>query len=66
MTLIMLKCPTTGLVVNTGVDVPSMEYSMIDRNTYGPCPSCGQRHIWSLRGGEILIDADHDRDTRRF
>ncbi len=48
MPRVMIKCPKTGKPVPTGMgaDQKSFESGCFRDNSFGPCPECGQRHIW--------------------
>ena len=50
MPILMIKCPTTGKAVSTGVAIDAKSFqnptNQFINNTVG-CPACGQRHIWS-------------------
>lgn len=47
MTRIMIKCPTTGLPVFTGIDASKEGFetgTFIDNAVV--CPLCRQKHVW--------------------
>lgn len=46
---IVFDCPTTGIVVDTGLVMgeEAWESATLTNNTYGPCPHCGATHKWS-------------------
>lgn len=49
MGMVMIKCPTTGKPVPTGIgmDKGSFEGSSLTDNTVASCPHCGADHTWS-------------------
>jgi len=46
---VMIKCPTTGKSLSTGMamDEQSFESAQLINNVVGACPHCGQNHTWS-------------------
>ena len=55
MAKIMIKCPTTGKAVPTGMsmDAASFAGSTFSDNSVG-CRECGQTHTWSK--GDAFLD----------
>jgi hypothetical protein len=51
MARVMIKCPSTGKPLSTGMDFgkQAFETSTLTNNTVGPCPHCGQMHTWSKK-----------------
>ena len=45
---VMIRCPVTGKPVRTGMSLSreSLELSELEDNRVGPCPHCGQTHVW--------------------
>lgn len=45
---VVIKCPTTGKVIPTGMasDKSSFESSQFVNNI-ARCPACGQKHVWN-------------------
>lgn len=52
---ITIKCPKTERLIGTGIDVPSIDSIVLLENSIGPCPHCGERHVWSVRDGVIEV-----------
>ncbi len=50
MGMVMIKCPTTGQAVETGIamDKQSFERKNITNNSV-ICPACGKKHTWSKK-----------------
>jgi hypothetical protein len=47
MSSLMIRCPTTGLDVWTGVDTDLESLGKLpDTFYYTPCPQCGFEHAW--------------------
>ena len=46
---VLIKCPTTGKPLATGMAMPKAAFqaSSFQNNTVGPCPHCGRSHTWS-------------------
>jgi endogenous inhibitor of DNA gyrase (YacG/DUF329 family) len=57
MARIMIRCPSTGQPVYTGIDANRQSFeSSSFRNNITSCPHCKQKHTWSkedayLEGG---------------
>ena len=47
MSMLMMRCPQSGLAVSTGIetDPPSLQ-RMPDVLAYTACPHCGFEHAW--------------------
>jgi hypothetical protein len=50
MGTIVIKCPTTGKEINTGVgmDKRAFKIAVLDSNSI-KCPHCSQTHVWSKK-----------------
>jgi phage terminase large subunit GpA-like protein len=48
MPSLMIKCPSTKKLVNTGMNTDRASFERSDyRNNTVPCPHCGHAHTWS-------------------
>jgi endogenous inhibitor of DNA gyrase (YacG/DUF329 family) len=58
MGMIVIVCPNTGKPVNTGIAMPraAFESSAFENNSVGPCPHCGQTHVWSKKDALVSDD----------
>jgi hypothetical protein len=54
MAQIMIKCPTTGQEVYTGISADSLDG--IGENVLG-CPFCRHQHTWNGTGAYLKNDA---------
>lgn len=54
MARVMIKCPTTGEPVSTGMDMDSLEGVSLSNNTLRDCPECGQDHVW--QGSDAFLE----------
>ena len=47
---LVIKCPTTGKVIKTGIRISkeAFDSSEMTNNTVG-CPECGQNHKWDKK-----------------
>jgi endogenous inhibitor of DNA gyrase (YacG/DUF329 family) len=50
MGTVMIKCPTTGKAISTGMgaDKASFESSNFSQNGV-KCPACGKTHVWDKK-----------------
>lgn len=50
MNEVMIRCPATGEPMATGLimSVESLANSKLKNNTSGPCPHCGELHVWDI------------------
>lgn len=47
---VMVKCPTTGRELSTGVAMDSAAFARLPNATCRMrCPFCGQDHVWATR-----------------
>jgi len=55
---IMIRCPVTGKPVPTGmnVDINSFKSLEFPRNTFSPCPACGQSNSWEKKDAFLEPD----------
>jgi hypothetical protein len=55
---IIIACPVTGRPVNTGISMPKVAFdnSSLENNSVGPCPHCGQTHVWSKKNAVVSDD----------
>jgi hypothetical protein len=58
MARLMITCPTTGKLLSTGIggDRGSLERGQYSNNLIGPCPHCGQGHVWSKSDTRVVDD----------
>lgn len=54
MAEVMIKCPSTGKLVSTGInmDKANFESSKMSNNTL-ICSACGQPHTWSKKDAQL-------------
>jgi hypothetical protein len=54
MPRIMIKCPTTGKLIPTGMaaDQNSFDSSTFTNNSV-QCPECGRMHTWSKQDAQL-------------
>ena len=57
MATLMIKCPSTGQPISTGMDLDkaSFDSSTFSNNGVG-CPICRQTHIWNKSDAFFLED----------
>lgn len=49
MSSVMIKCPKTGRVVSTAIEVEPSVFRRLPKVTARMyCPACGEEHIWSM------------------
>lgn len=54
MAAVVIKCPTTGKEVNTGMDIDQASWeTMTLTNNSVQCPYCGKNHTWSKRDAKL-------------
>ena len=46
MSIIQIRCPTTGQVADLGIEIDSAEYLRMPLDTPLRCPACGMEHSW--------------------
>ena len=46
MSTIEIRCPTTGQVIDLGIDVDPATYLRMPLDTPLKCPACGREHSW--------------------
>jgi hypothetical protein len=52
MPMLMIKCPTTGEAVPTGIEVELDSFVQLPGiHSSLDCPACGAQHIWHPRDG---------------
>ena len=56
MALVMIKCPTTGKPIATGLATESLDAEPL-RDEVVSCPECGEDHVWQ-REDAYLEDQD--------
>ena len=58
MSRIMIRCPSTGkpLFTGMGMNAQSFANSQFVNNTVGPCPHCGQSHVWNKKDAWVEDD----------
>lgn len=50
----LLRCPTTGLPINPGIETDEETLAVIaDRIIDVECPHCGKRHFSRMRDGKL-------------
>ena len=50
MGMVMIKCPDTGQVVPTGIEIERITFVRLpDIEVRMNCPACGAEHLWSKR-----------------
>jgi endogenous inhibitor of DNA gyrase (YacG/DUF329 family) len=54
MGVVMIKCPTTGRDVTTGIDTDQITFDGLpDVLSHSRCPVCGLEHAWSKREAHL-------------
>ena len=54
MNTVMIKCPTAGRWVSTGIDIePAAFARMPDVPAKMRCPECGREHVWTKQEAMI-------------
>jgi hypothetical protein len=49
-TVVMVRCPTTGRELSTGVEMEAATFEQLpDIRSTIECPLCGLDHVWSTR-----------------
>jgi hypothetical protein len=58
MAALVLNCPTTGLMVSTGLAINRADFEFCRRTLVGraPCPHCGEDHFWTKNDAWIAED----------
>lgn len=56
---VMIKCPKTGKMIDTGMamDEQSFRSSTLQNNQVG-CPECGQTHTWDKDDAVVVSKED--------
>jgi hypothetical protein len=58
MSMVVIRCPSTGQQVFTGIETNAASVNLIPPiNTRLSCPRCGDTHVWSILDAE-LVDGD--------
>ena len=56
MSMVMIKCPTTGRSVSTAIETESSVFHRLPKVASRMlCPACGQEHVWMM-GSAWLAD----------
>jgi endogenous inhibitor of DNA gyrase (YacG/DUF329 family) len=64
MGLLMLKCPTTGREVSSGIHVEEDGLEMLaDTVTQAACPHCGASHGWSTHAASLANRIEPSRPS---
>jgi hypothetical protein len=55
MNEVLISCPATGEPMATGIimSAESLANSKLKNNTTGPCPHCGELHVWDVEDAWI-------------
>ena len=65
MSMVMIKCPSTGLSVSTAIETePSVFRQLPKVASRMLCPACGQEHVW-MTSSAWLAGAPQLVDTKR-
>ena len=65
--VVVLRCPTTGLDYNVGVQMDPASFSLLpDTLLTAQCPHCGTQHSWNtneacLKRDDVTIARRHRR-----
>ena len=49
MTALMVRCPSTGRELSTGIDTDGIDH-LPKVGTRMRCPLCGEEHFWTSKG----------------
>jgi hypothetical protein len=50
MSVLMFRCPNTGIELSTGIEMDAATFRQLpDIRSYTRCPVCSLGHIWSTR-----------------
>ena len=67
MSMIMIRCPQTGIEVSTEIECDGESFAKLPFViTHTTCPSCGHEHSWSKSEAwleEGKTDQTHKRDV---
>ena len=56
MAMVMIRCPSTGRQVFTGIETNAASVNLIPPiNTRLNCPRCGNTHVWSILDAELVV-----------
>jgi endogenous inhibitor of DNA gyrase (YacG/DUF329 family) len=57
---VMVRCPTTGKAIETGIETTSQDEFSRTYEAIPPadCPHCGQTHRWKKEDAFLLVDDD--------
>jgi endogenous inhibitor of DNA gyrase (YacG/DUF329 family) len=63
MSLVLIKCPETGRVVSTGIEMERATFDALP-NVGAPmkCPACASTHVWSKKDAWL---AEHGEGQKR-
>lgn len=66
MPQLLINCPKTGKPLGTGIamDAESLATSVLENNTCGPCPHCGEDHVWSKPDAWLMGDGNRPETTQ--
>jgi len=57
MAKVMIKCPTTGKLVPTGVEMDQASFETAQLADNGiRCPACGESHVWNKEDAQLVND----------
>ncbi|MDB5600102.1 MAG: hypothetical protein JWN71_2146 [Xanthobacteraceae bacterium] len=57
MSLIMIRCPTTGQAAWTGIETEFATFRRLPAVKSGVfCPVCGREHVWSRKNAWLADD----------
>jgi hypothetical protein len=49
MSSVMIRCPTTGSAVATGIETEPAVFRKLPKiSSMMACPACGEDHVWSV------------------
>jgi len=49
MSLVMIRCPTTGRAVSTAIETEPSVFRKLPKDAARMhCPACGQDHVWTV------------------
>ena len=56
MSMVVIRCPSTGQQVFTGIETSAASVNLIPPiNTRLSCPRCGDTHVWSILEAELVV-----------
>jgi predicted RNA-binding Zn-ribbon protein involved in translation (DUF1610 family) len=63
--VVVIKCPATGLIVETGISMSEGQFNVANGTYAFRCPACGKNHVWSKANARLRCDAVIDRQNAR-